>query len=75
LPEPLRAGEYVLEASCGIGAQTVELARRSPAASFTCIDRSDASLQRPRATVGEACSMQDSSKAASRQLMPGCGVA
>lgn len=28
--------------------------RRSPAANFTCIDRSDASLQRARAAVGDA---------------------
>lgn len=48
------AGEHVLEAGCGIGAQTVELARRSPAATFTCIDRSEASLQRARAAVRDA---------------------
>lgn len=33
------AGSAVLEAGCGVGAQTVELARRSPDARFTSIDR------------------------------------
>jgi cyclopropane fatty-acyl-phospholipid synthase-like methyltransferase len=36
------AGSRVLEAGCGIGAQTVTLARRSPDARFTSIDLSDA---------------------------------
>jgi SAM-dependent methyltransferase len=48
------AGERVLEVGSGIGAQTVELARRSPAATFTCIDRSEASLQRAQAAVRDA---------------------
>lgn len=38
------AGARVLEAGCGVGAQTVILARRSPQARFTCVDISSASL-------------------------------
>lgn len=40
------AGSYVLEAGCGIGAQTVILARNSPGARITCIDLSADSLNR-----------------------------
>ena len=38
------AGSRVLEAGCGVGAQTVILAGHSPGASFTSIDISAASL-------------------------------
>ena len=38
------AGETVLEAGCGIGTQTVTLARNSPKARITSIDISEASL-------------------------------
>lgn len=38
------AGSSVLEAGCGVGAQTVTLAARSPGARITSIDRSAASL-------------------------------
>ena len=38
------AGSRVLEAGCGVGAQTFTLASRSPQAQFTCIDISDASI-------------------------------
>jgi SAM-dependent methyltransferase len=38
------AGSAVLEAGCGVGAQTVTLARRSPEARFTSVDVSAASL-------------------------------
>jgi ubiquinone/menaquinone biosynthesis C-methylase UbiE len=38
------AGSRVLEAGCGVGAQTVTLARRSPAARFVSVDLSAASL-------------------------------
>jgi len=38
------AGSRVLEAGCGVGAQTVTLAKQSPGAEFTGIDCSDASL-------------------------------
>ena len=37
-------GSRVLEAGCGVGAQTVTLARRSPGAHFTSIDVSAASI-------------------------------
>jgi ubiquinone/menaquinone biosynthesis C-methylase UbiE len=39
------AGASVLEAGCGVGAQTVTLAKNSPAARFTCVDISKESLQ------------------------------
>ncbi|HEY7586168.1 MAG TPA: methyltransferase domain-containing protein [Candidatus Deferrimicrobiaceae bacterium] len=40
-----QAGSNVLEAGCGVGAQTVILARKSPGAIFTAIDRSGDSLR------------------------------
>jgi ubiquinone/menaquinone biosynthesis C-methylase UbiE len=42
------AGDSVLEAGCGVGAQTVILARKSPAAHITSIDISSDSLERAR---------------------------
>ena len=42
-------GVSVLEAGCGVGAQTVTLARNSPGARFTCIDLSPGSLEAARA--------------------------
>jgi len=42
-------GCSVLEAGCGVGAQTVTLARNSPRARFTCIDVSPRSLDAARA--------------------------
>jgi SAM-dependent methyltransferase len=47
-------GSSVLEAGCGIGAQTVILARNSPGARFTSIDLSADSLDAARARAGEA---------------------
>ncbi len=41
-------GSRVLEAGCGVGAQTVILAGRSPGASFTSVDISAASLAQAR---------------------------
>src|SRR5829696_3998495 len=38
------AGSRVLEAGCGVGAQTVTLVANSPGARFTCIDVSSESL-------------------------------
>ncbi len=38
------AGSHVLEAGCGVGAQTVILAKNSPGARFTCVDISDESV-------------------------------
>ena len=40
------AGSVVLEAGCGVGAQTVTLAANSPHANFTCIDIARESLQK-----------------------------
>lgn len=48
------AGSSVLEAGCGVGAQTVTLAKNSPGASFTCIDCSEASLADAGGRVLEA---------------------
>ena len=45
------AGSKVLEAGCGVGAQTVTLARNSPGAQITSIDRSADSLKEARARV------------------------
>ena len=41
-------GSRVLEVGCGVGAQTVTLARNSPGASITCIDISEASIDEAR---------------------------
>jgi len=43
------AGSTVLEAGCGVGAQTVTLARNSPGASFTAVDISLPSIAEARA--------------------------
>ncbi|MDQ4142697.1 MAG: methyltransferase domain-containing protein [Actinomycetota bacterium] len=48
------AGSAVLEAGCGVGAQTLILAQRSPEARFTSIDVSDESLRQAHRRVGEA---------------------
>jgi SAM-dependent methyltransferase len=48
------AGATVLEAGCGIGAQTVILARNSPGAAFTSVDVSAASLDEARSRAREA---------------------
>jgi len=42
------AGSVVLEAGCGVGAQTVALAANSPRAAFVSIDLSEASLAQAR---------------------------
>jgi len=44
-------GSTVLEAGCGVGAQTVEIAKRSPAAHITSIDLSEMSLREARKAV------------------------
>ncbi len=41
-------GHRVLEAGCGVGAQTLELARRNPGARFTSVDISEQSLSQAR---------------------------
>ena len=48
------AGSIVLEAGCGVGAQTVTLARRSPEARFTSVDISADSLAEARQRVDRA---------------------
>src|SRR3989337_1359095 len=48
------AGSRVLEAGCGVGAQTVTLARNSPQALITSIDISEASLAEARRRVAAA---------------------
>jgi SAM-dependent methyltransferase len=48
------AGSRVLEAGCGVGAQTVTLARRSPDARFTSIDVSAESVAEAGRRVREA---------------------
>ncbi len=48
------AGSRVLEAGCGVGAQTGTLAAQSPDARFTCIDCSEASLAEAEARVRKA---------------------
>lgn len=48
------AGSRVLEAGCGVGAQTVTLAQRSPAAHFTSIDISADSLAAARRRITAA---------------------
>lgn len=45
------AGSTVLEAGCGVGAQTVALAHNSPGALFTSIDISEASLAEAKRKV------------------------
>lgn len=48
------AGSAVLEAGCGVGAQTVTLAANSPGAQFTCIDCSEESLAEAETRVRAA---------------------
>lgn len=47
-------GSRILEAGCGVGAQTVTLARNSPGADFTAVDLSTDSLNAARARVTAA---------------------
>ena len=47
-------GSHVLEAGCGVGAQTVTLARRSPGARFTSVDIAAESLAEARRRVEAA---------------------
>src|ERR1700742_1521939 len=47
------AGSRVLEAGCGVGAQTVTLARNSPDARFTCVDISADSAAEARRRTAE----------------------
>ena len=47
------AGSRVLEAGCGVGAQTITLARQSPEAVFTCVDISSDSLKQAHELAGQ----------------------
>ena len=47
-------GARVLEAGCGVGAQTVELARRSPSTRFVAVDVNAASLARAKIATQRA---------------------
>jgi SAM-dependent methyltransferase len=47
-------GANVLEAGCGVGAQTIILARRSPAARFVAVDASADSVEAAKAAVAQA---------------------
>lgn len=47
-------GSLVLEAGCGVGAQTVALARRSPGATFVSVDRSPIALAAARRAAAQA---------------------
>jgi SAM-dependent methyltransferase len=47
-------GSRVLEAGCGVGAQTLQLARRNPKVEFVAIDRSAESLDIARSRVESA---------------------
>jgi SAM-dependent methyltransferase len=46
------AGSRVLEAGCGVGAQTITLARNSPEAVFTCVDLAAESVDQARELAG-----------------------
>jgi ubiquinone/menaquinone biosynthesis C-methylase UbiE len=48
------AGSRVLEAGCGVGAQTITLAANSPGAHITSIDISESSLAQARAAMAAA---------------------
>lgn len=48
-----RAGSKVLEAGCGVGAQTVTLALNSPQARFFAVDRAEDSLSLARAAIAD----------------------
>jgi len=47
-------GSLVLEAGCGVGAQTLTLLEKSPGAHFISVDISSASLEKARAKAGAA---------------------
>lgn len=47
-------GSLVLEAGCGVGAQTITLVRNSPKTQFICVDISDESLQAAKNRVESA---------------------
>ena len=73
-------GETVLEAGCGVGAQTVTLARNSPKALITSIDISEASLAQARSdpTLGVWLAREQAHGAAVvaklREIVPPAGL-
>jgi len=48
------AGALVLEAGCGIGAQTITLVKNSPQANFICVDISEQSLKEAKDRIESA---------------------
>ncbi|MBU1421770.1 MAG: class I SAM-dependent methyltransferase, partial [Bacteroidetes bacterium] len=48
------AGSRVLEAGCGVGAQTITLAHKSPHANIIAVDISDSSLAEAKKKIEEA---------------------
>lgn len=48
------AGSHILETGCGVGSQTLTLARQNPHASFTSIDISESSLEQAREKLRSA---------------------
>ncbi len=48
------AGSQVLEAGCGVGAQTITLARNSPEAQFISVDTASGSLTKARTLIDQA---------------------
>jgi len=52
------AGSQVLEAGCGIGAQTVILTKNSPGVHLTSIDISPESLEKAKALVAQKCDLE-----------------
>lgn len=48
------AGSKILEAGCGVGAQTITLAQNSPTAHFTSVDISESSLGEAQKKIEEA---------------------
>src|ERR1039458_8814636 len=66
------AGCVVLEAGCGVGAQTVTLALRSPDARFTSVDISAASVAQAKRKVEQAgaINVQFHQGTSSRCLLP-----
>ncbi len=47
-------GDHVLEAGCGIGSQTITVARKNPKTLFTSIDLSEVSLEQARLKIESA---------------------
>lgn len=48
------AGSKILEAGCGVGAQTITLAKNSPQASFTSVDISEKSILQAKEKIKDA---------------------